>query len=163
MQNRSHKLINLETFVNEKLRVTKGSGIPNLISFLKSKDKKEFDSKSEQLLEYLKKDSDLPIAELEDYKNGIIRLSRKYENSNDTFLKVDYSGVFYGTYDDVYGIIYSKVKPGVINYTSRIKGFKDVLFDDKDISEFGGVFTITENEVLMEQIDYLIKNAEPQS
>ena len=155
---------NLETYVNEKLRVTKGSDIPNLISFLKSKDKKEFDSKGEQPLEYLKNDSDLPIAELEDYKNGIIRISRKYENSNDTFLWVDYSsGVFYGTYDDAYGIIYSKLKPGVINYTSRIKGFKDILFDDEDISRSEGVFIITENEVLMKQIDYLIKNAEPPS
>ena len=155
---------NLETFVNEKLRVTKGSGIPNLISFLESKTKKEFESKCKQLLEYLKNDSDLPIAEKEKKKNGIIRLSRKYENTNDTFLWVDYStGVFYGTYNDAYGMIYSKLKPGVRNYTSHVKGFKDVLLDDKEISESGGVFIITENEVLLEQIDYLIKNAEPRS
>ena len=154
----------LETYVNEKLRVTKGSGIPNLISFLESKTKKEFDSKCEQLLAYLKKDSNLPIAELEDWKNSIIRLSRKYENADDTFLWVDYStGVFYGTYDDMYGIIYSKLKPGVRNYTSHVKGFKDVLLDDKDISASGGVFIITENEVLLEQIDYLMQNAEPRS
>ena len=152
----------LETYVNEKLRVTKGSGIPNLISFLESKTKKEFDSKCERLLEYLKNDSDLPIAELENWKNGIIRLSRKYENTNDTFLWVDYSiGVFYGTYNDMYGMIYSKLNPGVINYTSDVKGFKDVLLDDKDISVLGGIYIITKNEVLMEQIDYLIKNAEP--
>ena len=154
----------LETYVNEKLRVTKGSGIPNLISFLESKNKKYFDSKCEQLLEYLKNDSDLPIAELEDWKNGIIRLSRKYENTNDTFLWVDYSiGVFYGTYNDMYGMIYSKLNPGVINYTSDVKGFKDVLLDDKDISVLGGIYIITKNEVLMEQIDYLIQNAEPWS
>lgn len=154
----------LEIYVNEKLRVTKGSGIPNLISFSESKTKKEFDSKSEQLLAYLKNDSDFPIAEIEYWKNGIIRLSRKYENTNDTFLWVDYStGVFYGTWDDVYGIIYSKLKPGIRNYTSHVKGFKDVLLDDKDISESGGVFIITKNEVLMKQIDYLIKNAEPRS
>ena len=85
----------LEIYVNEKLRVTKGSGIPNLISFLESKDKKEFDSNCEQLLEYLKNDSDLPIAELENWKNDISRISRKYENTDDTFLWVDYStGVF---------------------------------------------------------------------
>ena len=154
----------LEIYVNEKLKVTKSSGIPNLISFLESKTKKEFDSKCEQLLEYLKNDSDLPIAEIEYWKNGISRISRKYENGNDTFLWVDYStGVFYGTYNDVYGMIYSKLKPGVRNYTSDVKGFKDVLLDDKDISASGGVFIITENEVLMEQIDYLIKNAEPKS
>ena len=154
----------LETYVNEKLRVTKGSGIPNLISFLESKDKKEFDYKCERLLAYLKNDSDLPIAELEDWKNSIIRLSRKYENTDDTFLWVDYpTGVFYGTYNDTYGMIYSKLKSSVINYTSDVKGFKDVLLDDKDISVSGGVFIITENEVLMEQIDYLIQNAEPKS
>ena len=152
----------LEEFVIEKLKVTKGSGIPNLISFLESKNKKYFDSKCEHLLKYLKNDSDLPIAELEDWKNGIIRLSRKYENTNDTFLWVDYSiGVFYGTYNDMYGMIYSKLNPGVINYTSDVKGFKDVLLDDKDISVLGGIYIITKNEVLMEQIDYLIKNAEP--
>lgn len=43
----------LETYVNEKLRVTKNAGIPNLISFLESKTKKEFESKCKQLLEYL--------------------------------------------------------------------------------------------------------------
>ena len=63
----------------------------------------------------------------------------------------------------MYGIIYSKLKPGVRNYTSHVKGFKDVLLDDKEISESGGVFIITENEVLMEQLDHLIKNAEPRS
>ena len=153
-------MIKLETYVNEKLKVTKSSGIPNLISFLESKTKQEFDSKYKRLLDYLKNDSDLPIAELENWKNGIIRLSRKYENSNDTFLWVDYStGVFYGTYDDVYGIIYSKLKPGIINYTSHIKGFKDVLLDDKDISASGGVFIITENKELLEQINYLAQNA----
>ena len=151
----------LETYVNEKLRVTKGSGIPNLISFLESKDKKEFDSNCEQLLEYLKNDSDLPIAELENWKNDISRISRKYENTDDTFLWVDYStGVFYGTYNDVYGIIYSKLKPGVRNYTSNVKGFKDVLLDDKEISESGGVYIITENEELMKQINYLMQKAE---
>ena len=155
-------MIKLETYVNEKLRVAKGSGIPNLISFLESKNKKYFDSKCEQLLEYLKNDSDLPIAEIEYWKNDIVRLSRKYENTNDTFLWVDYSiGVFYGTYNDMYGMIYSKLNPGVINYTSDVKGFKDVLLDDKDISVLGGIYIITKNEVLMEQIDYLIKNAEP--
>ena len=128
---------------------------------MESKTKKEFEPKCKQLLEYLKNDSDLPIAELENWKNSIIRLSRKYENTNDTFLWVDYStGVFYGTYNDVYGIIYSKLKPGVRNYTSNVKGFKDVLLDDKEISESGGVYIITENEELMKQINYLMQKAE---
>ena len=101
---------------------------------------------------------------LEVRKTGFKQLLREYENSNDTFLWVDYpDGFFYGTWDDVYGIIYSKLKPGIRNYTSHVKGFKDVLLDDKDISASGGVFIITENEVLLEQIDYLIKNAEPRS
>ena len=53
---------NLETYVNEKLRVTKDIYVPDLIALLKSKDIKEFNSRCEQLSEYLKNDSDLPIA-----------------------------------------------------------------------------------------------------
>ena len=70
----------LEEFVIEKLRVTKRAYTPNLIAILESKDKKEFDSRSNQLLEYLKNDSDLPIADLEDFENGIKnrKLSKKY-------------------------------------------------------------------------------------
>ena len=163
MQNRDHKLINLETFVNEKLRVTKGSGIPNLISFLESKDKKEFESKCKQLLEYLKNDSGLPMAELEVRKTGFKQLLREYENDHDTFLWVDYpDGFFYGTWDDTYCMTYSTVKNSVKNYTSSvIKGFKDLVFNNEEISKSGGVYIITENSELMKQIDYLIQKAEP--
>ena len=153
----------LETFVNEKLRVTKGSGIPNLISFLESKDKEEFDSKCKQLLEYLTNDSNLPIAEVEYLKNGFSRLSRKYENTHDTFLKVSYpDGFFYGTWDDTYGLTYSTIKNGIKNYTSSgIKGFKKLVFDTAGISESDEVYIITKNKELMEQINYLIQKAEP--
>ena len=98
MQNRDHKLINLETFVNEKLKVTKSSTVPDLISFLESKTKKEFEPKCKQLLEYLKNDSNLPMAELEVRKTGFKQLLREYENGHDTFLWVTYpDGFFYGT------------------------------------------------------------------
>ena len=40
---------NLETYVNEKLRVTKDIYVPDLIALLKSKDIKEFNSRCEQL------------------------------------------------------------------------------------------------------------------
>ena len=56
----------LETFVNEKLRITKGSSVLNLISILESTNKEEFMLQCENLLEYLKDDSNLPMAELED-------------------------------------------------------------------------------------------------
>ena len=49
----------LETYVNEKLRVTKNAGIPYLIALLESKDIKEYESKCEQLLEYLNNYSEL--------------------------------------------------------------------------------------------------------
>ena len=78
MQNHSHKLINLETFVNEKLKVTKSSAVPDLISFLESKTKKEFEPKCKQLLEYLKNDSNLPTAELEVRESGFKQLLREY-------------------------------------------------------------------------------------
>ena len=153
----------LETYVNEKLKVTKSSSVPDLISFLESKNKEEFDPKCKQLLEYLKNDSNLPIAEVEYLKNGFSRLSRKYENTHDTFLKVSYSdGFFYGTWDDTYGLTYSTIKNGIKNYTSSvIKGFKKLVFDNAGISESEEVYIITKNKELMEQIDYLIQKAEP--
>ena len=67
----------LESYVNEKLRVTKDIYVPDLIALLKSKDIKEFNSRCEQLSEYLKNDSDLPIAELEYLKGGPKKLSKK--------------------------------------------------------------------------------------
>lgn len=54
----------LETYVNEKLRVAKSAFIPDLIAIVESKDRNEFNSRCERLSEYLKNDSDLPIAEL---------------------------------------------------------------------------------------------------
>ena len=152
----------LETYVNEKLRVTKGSGIPNLISFLESKTKKEFEHKCKQLLEYLKNDSGLPMAELEVRKTGFKQLLREYENDHDTFLWVDYpDGFFYGTWDDTYGLTYSTIKNGIKNYTSSgIKGFKKLVFDTAGISESDEVYIITKNKELMEQINYLMQKAE---
>ena len=32
----------LETYINEKLKVTKGSGVPNLLSILESTNREEF-------------------------------------------------------------------------------------------------------------------------
>ena len=163
MQNRDHKLINLETFVNEKLKITKSSGVPDLISFLESKTKKEFEPKCKQLLEYLKNDSGLPMAELEVRETGFKQLLREYKNSNDTFLWVTYpDGFFYGTWDDAYCMTYSTIKKGVKNYTSSIiKGFKDLVFNNEEIYKSGGVYIITENKELMKQINYLTQKAEP--
>ena len=80
----------LETYVNEKLRVTKSAVVPDLIAIVESKDINEFNSKCERLSKYLKNDSDLPTAELKDLKNNLNlkQLSRKYENTDDTFLWV---------------------------------------------------------------------------
>ena len=157
MQNRDHKLINLETFVNEKLKVTKSSTVPDLISFLESKTKKEFEPKCKQLLEYLKNDSDLPIAELEDYKNILKKISAKYENGYDMFLVVVDEGIFYGTWDIVYYVSWNNLK-GYVENVSYKYGFNRFTISDREISDYVGVFIITKNDELMEQIDYLIQN-----
>ena len=153
----------LETYVNEKLKVTKRSDVPDLISFLEFKNKEEFNLLLRNLLEYLKDDSNLPIAEVEYLKNGFSRLSRKYENTHDTFLKVSYpDGFLYGTWDDTYGLTYSTIKNGIKNYTSSvIKGFKKLVFDNAMISESEEVYIITKNKELMEQINYLMQKVEP--
>lgn len=154
----------LETYVNEKLRVTKSITTPSLIALAESKDLKDYESKCEQLLEFLNNYSNLPIAELEDYKNNFKELSRKYENTDDTFLWVYQSNhifrIFYGTWDDIYSIYWSKAINRTINYDVRlgVGGFKGFTFNDQEISESGGVFVITENKELTEQIDYLIQS-----
>ena len=154
----------LETYVNEKLRVAKSAFIPDLIAIVESKDRNEFNSRCELLSEYLKNDSDLPAAELKDLKNDVNlkQLSRKYENDGDTFLWVHCPGsFFYGTWDDMYSMFYSKLKNGVKNYTTNIDGFKDFLCNDEEISNAGGIYIITENKELMKQINYLMQKAEP--
>lgn len=154
----------LETYVNEKLRVTKSAVVPDLIDILESKDIKEYESTCEQLLDYLNNYSNLPIAELEGYKNSFKELSRKYENTDDTFLWVYQSNhifrIFYGTWDDIYSMCWSKANNRITNYNIRlgVGGFKEFTFNDQEISESGGVYIITENTELVDQIDYLIQN-----
>ena len=152
----------LETYVNEKLRVTKNAGIPYLIALLESKDIKEYESKCEQLLEYLNNYSNLPIAELEGYKNSFKELSRKYENTYDTFLWVYQRNhifrIFYGTWDDIYSIRWSKANNRIMNYDIRVGGFKEFTFNDQEISKSEEVYIITENAELMKQIDYLVQS-----
>ena len=65
-------MIKLETYVNEKLRVTKSSAVPDLIALVGSKNRKDFESRFKQIAEYLKYDSDLPIVEME-YRNNVIK------------------------------------------------------------------------------------------
>ena len=78
----------LETYVNEKLRVTKNSAIPDLITLVGSKNRKDFEYRYKQFAEYLKYDSDLPVAELEYRNKDVKRISRKHENQYDIFLAV---------------------------------------------------------------------------
>lgn len=156
---------NLETFVNEKLKVTKPKTItnpisaPDLIALLESKDKNEFNSRCKQLIEYLKKDSNLPITELEVRETGFKQLLREYENSNDTFLWVLPVCISCGTWDDRYSIYWSQRKRGV-NIERNTIGFKDLICNVDDIDLSGGIFIITDNNDLVDQIDYLVQKAE---
>ena len=162
MQNRDHKLINLETFVNEKLKVTKPKTItktipaPDLIALLESKDRNEFNSRCKQLIEYLKKDSNLPIAELEVRETGFKQLLREYKNGNDTFLWVLPECISCGTWDDRYFIYWSQRKRGVSIERNSI-GFNELICNADDIDLSGGIFIITDNDDLVDQIDYLIQ------
>lgn len=152
----------LETFVNEKLRVIKGPTVPNLIAIVESKDRKEFDSRCQELLEYLKNDSDLPVAELKDWQNGLKKLARKYRNSYDAFLWVFENFICYGTWDSMYSMYWSRLNKLVKNYINGGDGFKDFACNDKEITESKGVFIITENKEFMEQIDILKQKSEPE-
>ena len=149
----------LEIYVNEKLRVTNDIYVPDLSAILKSKDIKEFNSRCEQLSEYLKNDSDLPIAELEYLKGGPKKLSKKYENTHDTFLWVKNDRrIFYGTWNTAYSIRWSGINNTAKCYNVGVYGFKEFLFYDKELSESGEIYIITENKKLMKQIDYLVQS-----
>jgi hypothetical protein len=153
----------LEEFVNEKLRITKGladrSATPDLKAILKSKDENEYESRCKQLIEYLKNDSDLPIAELIDWNYGNKRISRKYQNSDDIFLCAFETVIFYGTYDNWYSMYWSPLNNGIRNIIDG-GGFSDFSTNDSEISESGGIYIITENTELVKHIDYLIEHAE---
>ena len=151
-------MIKLETYVNEKLKVTKNSSVPDLIALLESKDKEEFDSKCKQLLEYLKNDSNLPIAELENSNNGLKVLSTKYKGGYDTFLVVLENFIFYGTWDNMYYISWN-ISSNRVKNSKCDHGFSDFTTINSEISESGGIYIITENNELMEQIDYLMQKA----
>ena len=150
----------LETYINEKLKVTKGSGVPNLISILESVNREEFNLQLKKLLEYLKDDSDLPIADLEDGQTGYKKLDMKYQNRNDTFLWVENTLIYYGTWDESYSTYWSRNNNIVKTITNRREGFKDFICTDREIMQSKGVFIITENEELLKQIDILKKKAE---
>ena len=149
----------LETYVNEKLKVTKSSSVPDLISFLESKDKEEFDSKCKQLLEYLKNDSNLPTAELEVSTSSFKKLLREYKNGYDTFLVIIEDTIFFGEWGKADYVSWN-VNKGRIEIVKLGYGFSEFTTTDVEISKYGGVYIITENSKLMKQIDYLMRKAE---
>ena len=148
----------LETYVNEKLKVTKTSSVPDLIDLLESKNIKEFDSRYLHLLEYLRNDSYLPLAELENSNNGLKVLSTKYAGGYDTFLVVLENFIFYGTWDNMYYISWN-ISTNRVKNSKCDHGFSDFTTINSEISESGGIYIITENKELMEQIDYLMQKA----
>ena len=150
----------LEEFVIEKLKVTKGSGVPNLLSMLECTNIEEFNLQLRNLLEYLKDGSDLPIADLEEVQNDLKKLDEKYQNRNDTFLWVNDKLMQYGTWGELYSVYWSRANNSIRNYNSGVEGFKTFLCYDVETSYSKGVFIITENSELMKQIDILKKKAE---
>ena len=148
----------LETYVNEKLKVTKTSSVPDLIDLLESKDRKEFNSRYLHLLEYLRDDSYLPLAELENSNNGLKVLSTKYAGGYDTFLVILENFIFYGTWDNMYYISWN-ISTNRVKNSKCDHGFSDFTTINSEISESGGIYIITENKELMEQIDYLMQKA----
>ena len=154
-------MIKLEEFVIEKLKVTKGSGIPNLLSILESTNREEFNLQLINLLECLKDDSNLPIADLEEVHDDLKKLDEKYQNGNDTFLWVTDKLMQYGTWDELYSVYWSRANNSIRNYNSGVEGFKSFLCYYTERLYSKGVFILTENKELMKQINYLIQKAEP--
>ena len=90
----------LEIYVNEKLKVTNNIYVPDLSALLNSKNIREFNSRCEQLSEYLKNDSDSHIAELKYSKDGHKKLSK-----NTKILMIHFCGLkAIGAFFMVHGI-----------------------------------------------------------
>ena len=151
----------LEEFVIEKLKVTKGSGVPNLLSMLECTNIEEFNLQLRNLLEYLKDDSNLTMAALEEVQKDLKKLDAKYQTGNDTFLWVNDKLMQYGTWDELYSVYWSRTNNSIRNYNNGVEGFKTFLCYDVERSYSKGVFVITENKELMKQINYLMQKAEP--
>ena len=142
------------------MRVAKSTFIPDLIAIVESKDRNEFNSRCERLSEYLKNDSDLPIAELKVSAGGFKKLLREYENSYDTFLAIIEDTIFFGEWGNA-GYVSWDDNKGCIEIVKLAYGFSVFTTTDTEISKYGGVYIITENSELMKQIDILKKKAEP--
>ena len=140
-------------------RLIDRSKTPDLKAILNSKDAIDYESRCKQLIEYLNNGSDLPVAELIDWNNGLKRMSRKYQNGDDIFLCVFETFIFYGTWDNKYSTYWSSLNNSVRNLIDG-DGFSDFSTNDNEISESGGIYIITENKELLKHIDYLIENAE---
>ena len=151
----------LEEFVIEKLKVTKESGVPNLLSILESTNREEFNLQLINLLECLKDDSNLPIADLEEVHDDLKKLDEKYQNGNDTFLWVTDKLMQYGTWDELYSVYWSRANNSIRNYNSGVEGFKSFLCYYTERLYSKGIFILTENKELMKQINYLMQKAEP--
>lgn len=150
----------LETYVNEKLRVTTNSSVPNLTALIESTNIEEYKLHLKNLIEYLKNDSDLPVAELKDWQNGLKKLARKYQRGYDTFLWVINDFLCYGTWDEMYSVYWSRLKKGTKNYIVGGEGFKDFACNDQELIQSKGVFILTENKEFMGQIDILRQKSE---
>lgn len=152
----------LETFVNEKLKVTKSSGIPDLTTIIECTNVEEYKLQCKNLIEYLKNDSDLPVAELIDWQNGLKKLARKYQRGYDTFLWVLRDFICYGTWDEMYSMYWSRIKKGTKNYIIGGEGFNDFACNDQELMQSKGVFILTENKEFMEQIEILKQKSVPE-
>ena len=141
-------MIKLEEFVIEKLKVTKGSGVPNLLSMLECPNIEEFNLQLRNLLEYLKNDSGSPVADLEEVQKDLKKLDAKYQNGNDIFLWINDRLMQYGTWDESYSVYWSRANNSIKNYNTGIVGFKDFLYYDAEIPYSKGVFIITKNKAI---------------
>ena len=85
-------------------------------------------------------------------------LSTKYVGGYDTFLVVLENFIFYGTWDNMYCISWN-ISTNRVKNSKCDHGFSDFTTINSEISESGGIYIITENKELMEQIDYLMQKA----
>lgn len=146
---------NLETYVNEKLKVSKKYiGDINLVDFIKCENKIEFEALLEALRKELKENAMLaPI------KQNIHNLYiLKSPDPDRMYIMINNRAFFIGTYDELYYVYVDKRTRRIIVNIEAEYGFKDFTMNDEEKQEYGGIYYLP--EYLEESYKELIKHAE---
>ena len=145
----------LETFVNEKLKVSnKYVGDFNLVDFVNCDNLIEYEALLETLRKEIKENATLaPI------KQGYDKLYTVVDSGkNLIYIFINKRAFFIGTYDNMYYVFADHRTKRIIVNTEGNYGFKNFSMNDDEMNQWGGVYILP--EYLETSYNELIEHAE---